>query len=81
MSNQEDMFGQDWEDEWQDMPEFIQEQQDPYSMINVRFANEEDLQEFAKLIGQPLTRRTQSIWHPRLVRGLHTHNIWVDDES
>ena len=81
MPKQQNMFGEWWDEEWQDMPEFIQEQQDPYSMINVRFSSEEDLQEFAKLIGQPLTRKTKSIWHPRLVRGAHTHKVWVDDES
>lgn len=50
--------------EWVGMPEFKQEKKRPYAMINVRFDSEEDLQEFAKLIGQNLTSKTKSIWHP-----------------
>jgi hypothetical protein len=56
--------------EWKDMPEFVQEKKRPYQQITVRFASEEDVQEFARLIGQPLTPKTKSIWHPRLQRGL-----------
>jgi len=50
--------------EWKGMPEFVQDKQKPYAMINVRFDSEEALQEFATLIGQKLNRKTKSIWHP-----------------
>ena len=53
-----------WQEEWVGMPEFIQEKQEPFSKIIVRFESEEDLREFAKLIGQNLTPKTKSIWHP-----------------
>ena len=36
-----------------------------YSCI-VHFANEQDLQNFAGLVGQVLTEKTQSIWYPEL---------------
>ena len=49
---------------WVGMPEFTQEKVEPYAKIIVRFDTEEDLQEFAKLIGQKLTNKTKSIWHP-----------------
>jgi len=49
---------------WTDMPEFIQNKQEPYSKIIFRFESEEDLQDFAKLIGQKLTSKTKSSWHP-----------------
>ncbi len=65
--------------EWDGMPEFVQEKKEPYSKINVRFNNEEDLQEFAKLIGQKLTNKTKSIWHPQLVRGLNSNKRFVDE--
>lgn len=68
-----------WEREWTDMPEFVQEKQEPYSKIIIRFASEEDLQEFAKMIGQKLTRKTKSIWHPQLVRGIHSGKRYVDE--
>ena len=38
----------DWKEEWQDMPECVQDKKEPYSKLIVRFKNEEDLQEFAK---------------------------------
>lgn len=53
-----------WRGEWNDMPEFAQEQQESYAKIVFRFENEEDLQEFSKLIDQQLTRKTKSAWYP-----------------
>lgn len=68
----------DWEKEWQDMPEFIQSETDkPYAQIIFRFANEKDLQDFAKLIGQKLTKKTKSAWHPQIERGLNANKIYV----
>jgi hypothetical protein len=58
----------DWEEEWQDMPEFVQSKQEPYCQLTVRFASEADLQDFAQRIGQKLTRLTKSIWHPEVER-------------
>lgn len=65
--------------EWKDMPEFIQEKQEPFSKIIVRFDNEDDLNEFAKLIGQKLTPKTKSIWHPKLVRGINSNKRYIDE--
>lgn len=70
--------GNDWEKEWQGMPEFIQSETDkPYAQIIFRFANEKDLQDFAKLIGQKLTKKTKSAWHPQIERGLNANKIYV----
>ena len=60
------------------MPEFVQEKQEPFSKIIVRFETEEDLNDFAKLIDQKLTPRTKSIWHPALVRGVNAKKRYVD---
>ncbi len=65
----EDLFGNkikdpSWKEHWKDMPEFVQEAQRPYSQIIFRFDSEEDLQEFAKIIGQKLTKKTKSAWFP-----------------
>lgn len=46
------------------MPEFVQEKQEEFSKIIVRFETEADLQDFARIIGQALTPKTKSIWHP-----------------
>ena len=50
--------------EWQQMPEFVQEKQEPFAQVIFRFESEDDLQEFAELIGQKLTAKTKSAWHP-----------------
>jgi len=68
-----------WQEEWKDMPEFVQEKQRPYAQIIFRFANEEDLQEFARMIGQKLTRRTKSAWHPPVIRGLNANKRWINE--
>tara|TARA_R110000823_G_scaffold294066_1_gene412930 strand:- start:62 stop:286 length:225 start_codon:yes stop_codon:yes gene_type:complete len=65
--------------DWGGMPEFIQEKKEPHSKIIVRFDNEKDLQEFAKLIGQKITSKTKSIWHPKLIRGINSSKRYVDE--
>jgi len=52
------------DDEWVGMPEFIQEKKEPYKKLIIRFETEEDYNDFAELIGQKLTPKTKSIWHP-----------------
>lgn len=71
-----------WEEEWQNMPEYQQGQVRPFSKIIIRFATEQDLKDFAELIGQPLTPATKSIWHPRLKRGgPHTSRRYLDKDE
>ena len=61
------------------MPEFVQPKQRPFSKITVRFETEEDLQEFAKLIGQKLTPKTRSIWHPHKPHRSGLVRRWIDE--
>ncbi len=70
----------DWKQEWKDMPEFIQDKKEPYAKIIVRFENEEDLQEFAKIIGQKLTKKTKSIWHPFKSHWGGVKKVWTDEK-
>ncbi len=65
--------------EWKGMPEFIQEKKVPYSKIIIRFDNEEDLQEFSEMIGQKLTNKTKSIWHPKLIRGINSNKRYSNE--
>jgi hypothetical protein len=53
------------EEEWKGMPEFEQDNLNPKTQIIVSFATEEDRESFSKLIGQKLTEKTKSIWHPQ----------------
>ena len=39
---------EDWQEHWEGMPEFVQQEQDCYAKIIIRFRNEDDLQDFAK---------------------------------
>jgi hypothetical protein len=65
--------------EWKNMPEFLQDKQEPFAKIIVRFDSQESLDEFASLIGQKLTNKTKSIWHPQLIRGLNADKRYVDE--
>jgi hypothetical protein len=50
--------------EWVGMPEFVQEKKEAFKEIIVRFESEAHYLEFQQLIGQKLTNKTKSIWHP-----------------
>jgi ribosome biogenesis GTPase A len=63
-------------EEWREMPEYIQQKMPPKFQVLVHFSSYEDLQEFAKLIGQKLTKKTKSIWHPRRARGTYSDKRW-----
>ena len=78
-SSEESTPNHDWKEEWKGMPEYVQEKKRPYATIIVRLESKEDLEDFAKRIGQKLTQRTKSIWHPQLIRGLDCIERWADE--
>ena len=55
------------------MPEFDEKELKPYASVIVRFASQEAMEEFGKLINQPLKQTTKSLWHPKLERGTGAH--------
>ena len=67
--------------EWQGMPEFEQEDQLAWKSVIVHFANADDLQAFARLIGQSLTEHTRSIWHPKAEIESYVDKRYVSNES
>lgn len=67
------------DDEWLDMPEFVQQKQEPYSKIIIRFETEDDLNDFAKLINQKLTKKTKSIWHPYKSHWGNNRMVYIDE--
>lgn len=71
----------DWKDEWKDMPEFVQEKQEPFAKITFRFETEEDLNNFSKLIGQKLTNKTKSAWYPYKSHFSNVKREWQDESS
>jgi hypothetical protein len=56
----------EWQKEWKGMPEFVQLKQREYAKLIVRFRNQQDLDDFARLIGQKLNPNSQCTWHPEL---------------
>ena len=70
--------GEWWEDEWQGMPEFVQEDQSPTKQIIVSFASYDDMRAFGELIGQKLTPNTQSVWYPKAEIGRYADKRYVD---
>ena len=54
----------DTTEEFTDMPDFTQDKQGIYKTLGVYFDNEEDYNEFSRIIGIKLTNKTKSIWYP-----------------
>lgn len=69
----------EWEKHWVGMPEFVQEDNPPYKKIIVSFRTKEDFDEFCKLIDQPMTEKTKSIWHPKLDREENSLLRWIEE--
>lgn len=80
MKNLFDDLENEWQKEWKDMPEFVQEKKEPYSKLIIRFESEKDLKDFADLIGQKLTKKTKSIWHPFKSHWGADKKVWVNEK-
>jgi len=70
-----------WENEWQDMPEFIQEDLKSYKALIVHFETKEDMAAFAKLLDQKITFKTPSIWYPKLIINHIMNKEYIDTET
>lgn len=64
--------------EWQSMPEFKNEKNDAYRKIIISFQNEQDIQDFAKLVNQHITDKTKSLWIPEK-RKNDSIMMWIDE--
>ena len=67
-----------WKNEWQDMPEFEMEDLSSFRKIIVHFRNQEDIDKFAKLIGQKITK-APSIWYPEWKKRRYADKRYVDE--
>jgi hypothetical protein len=68
-----------WQEEWQDMPEFVMEDLRPYRVINVRFRNDEDVKAFAKLLGQHISPKQRALWFPAMEHRRASHLRYTQD--
>lgn len=55
----------DWQREWAGMPEFVMGDTKPVQKITIQFASWEDVRAFGRLLDQPVTRQTDSLWFPK----------------
>lgn len=64
----EEEFRTVWQ-EWEGMPEFVQEEIGPWAELVVKFASLADRQAFSELLGQPIRSEQYSIWYPQIQIG------------
>lgn len=76
---QEEMFVMD--EEWEGMPEFIQENEKVYQSVLVKFETKEHFKEFEKLMKQTITDRTKSIYYPKREQLTSIDMFWVHDQG
>jgi hypothetical protein len=58
-------YTDDPNEEWEGMPECRQDDLSAWKSITVNFKGKDDLNDFSRIIGQHLTEKTRSVWHPR----------------
>jgi hypothetical protein len=68
-----------WKEEWKDMPEFHQEDLTSHRKVVIHFRNDEDVEEFANLIGQKLTPKQKSTWFPHMEPRRYAHLRYTDE--
>jgi hypothetical protein len=73
--------GNAWDEAWQGMPEFVQEDLTSIKSVLVHFETREDMDAFAVLVGQRLTMDTRSIWFPEAEIGRYANKRFIDSES
>lgn len=54
----------DWKSEWWGMPSFSMDDATPQHRISINFMTAEDVAEFARVTGIPVTTRSDSAWFP-----------------
>lgn len=75
-----DLFGDeefDWKKEWQDMPEFIQNDTKPVFSLTVNFLSVEDMNNFSEIIGKRISFTTKSVIFSN--QDDKTRGIYVDE--
>jgi hypothetical protein len=75
-----DLFGDeefDWKKEWQNMPEFIQNDTKPIFSLTVNFLSVEDMNNFSEIIGKRISFTTKSVIFTN--QDDKTRGIYVDE--
>ena len=70
-----------WEGAWRGMPEFKMEAVEPFQKITISFDSQDDVDRFAALVGQNITKKTTWLWFPKREKHLAPSNYRYVDES
>ena len=70
-----------WTEHWKGMPEYKQDDNGPWKTIKMHFRNEEDFNEFSKLTGNNLSKKTKSAWYPKLEITKNALLRWIEDDD
>jgi len=68
-----------YDEHWQGMPEFNQEDMSSWHSIKVHFNDEQALMAFAQLIGQTVTDKTKSIYYPKQIHADLLSKVVIDE--
>lgn len=68
-----------WNSEWQDMPEFNQEDELGFRNIIIHFKDQESVDNFAKLLNQTITSKTKYLWYPKAEIDFHSNLRWKSE--
>lgn len=81
MFGDETEFNSTWA-EWEGMPEYIQHDLRPVASILVHFRSLDDLNDFARTIGQSITwPTTRGIWYPKVQMRTFIDKRWRDEDG
>lgn len=67
--------------EWRGMPAFEQTDKTAFRSIPVHFASQEDVDAFAKLLGQGITDKTKSLWYPPAEIETYADKRYIDGQA
>ena len=62
------------------MPEYENEDLQPYRTFNLHFRNEADIKKFSEMMQQQITDKTKSIWYPKLEKEIFVYKEYVNAE-
>lgn len=63
---------------WKGMPEFTEKALAPYQKVVVNIVDEAAALKFFKLIGQPYTKKTRSVWFPEVEEKKYIDKRYTD---
>ena len=70
-----------WGDEWEGMPEFVQNDITSWKSIIIHLKDRNDMEAFGRLINQRIGKKTKSLWYPELTPAQLIKIRYVDSED